>query len=139
MADRTPLYVRLPSAHAERLDRAAFELKASKQDIVSGLIARYVDPGSTDRLRRVVIEAGEDAIATGSHSFTPASPGEVLTLAELAAMLQVDEDDARELAEAGEIPGRRIGEDWRFARGAVLRWLAGDQPGPLSANPTVGF
>ena len=128
MGHRTPLYVRLPSAQAERLDRAAFELKASKQDIVSGLIARYVDPGSTDRLRRVVIEAGEDPIATGSHSFTPATPGEVLTLPELADLLQVDEDAARELAEAREVPGRRIGDEWRFARSAVLRWLAGDEP-----------
>jgi excisionase family DNA binding protein len=126
MSDRTPLYVRLPSAQAERLDRAAFELKASKQDIVSGLIARYVAPGSTDRLRRVVIEAGEDAMATGRHSFTPADPGEVLTLDELAALLQVDEDAARDLAEAGDLPGRKIGGEWRFARGAVLRWLGGD-------------
>jgi excisionase family DNA binding protein len=125
---RTPLYVRLPSAHAERLDRAAFELKASKQDIVSGLIARYVDAGSIDRLRRVVVEAGEDPIATGSHSFTPALPGEVLTLAQLAELLQVEEDDARELAESRQIPARRIGDEWRFARSAVLRWLAGDEP-----------
>src|SRR5688572_22787100 len=105
---RTPLYVRLPQSHAERLDRAAFELKASKQDIVSGLIGRYVEPGSTDRLRRVVIEAGEEAMATGRHSFTPADPGEVLTLVHLAELLQVDEDAARELAEAGEVPGRKI-------------------------------
>ena len=128
MSDRTPLFVRLPSAHAERLDRAAFELKASKQDIVSGLIARYVDTGSTDRLRRVVVEAGEDPIATGSHSFTPATPGEVLTLEQLAELLQVDEADARELADARQIPGRRIGDEWRFARSAVLRWLGGDEP-----------
>ena len=134
MADRTPLYVRLPAAHAERLDRAAFELKASKQDIVSGLIARYVDAGSTDRLRRVVIEAGEEQMATGRHSFTPAAEGEVLTLVELAELLQVPEEDARELAEAREIPGRRIGEEWRFARSAVLRWLAGD-----AAKPPAGF
>lgn len=126
-ADRTPLFVRLPSAHAERLDRAAFELKASKQDIVSGLIARYVEPGSTDRLRRVVIEAGEEPMATGRHSFTPADPGEVLTVAQLADLLQVDEDAARELAEAGEVPGRQVGGEWRFAREAVLRWLAGEE------------
>jgi excisionase family DNA binding protein len=132
MSDRTPLYVRLPSAHAERLDRAAFELKASKQDIVSGLIARYIDPGSTDRLRRVVIEAGDEPMATGRHSFTPAAEGEVLTLTQLAELLQIEEEDARELAEARELPGRRIGGEWRFARSAVLRWLAGD-------TPAVGF
>ena len=37
MADRTALFVRIPAADAERLDRAAFELKASKQDLVAGL------------------------------------------------------------------------------------------------------
>ena len=125
---RTPLYVRLPEAHAERLDRAAFELKASKQDIVSGLIARYVEPGSTDRLRRVVIEAGEDQMATGRHSFTPADPGEVLTLAQLAELLQVEEEAASELADAGELPGRKVGGEWRFARSAILRWLGGEAP-----------
>ena len=136
MSERTPLYVRLPSAHAERLDRAAFELKASKQDIVAGLIGRYVGADSTDRLRRVVIEAGEEPMATGRHSFTPAAEGEVLTLAQVADLLQVEEEDARELAEAREIPGRRIGEEWRFARSAVLRWLAGDTG---AAKPPAGF
>jgi excisionase family DNA binding protein len=133
MSERTPLYVRLPSAHAERLDRAAFELKASKQDIVSGLIARYVDPGATDRLRRVVIEAGEEPMTTGRHSFFPSGPAEVLTLAQLAELLQVDEDAAQELADAGEIPARRVGGEWRFARAAVLRWLGGE------ATPKLGF
>ena len=132
MSQRTPLYVRLPQAQAERLDRAAFELKASKQDIVSGLIARYVDPGATDRLRRVVIEAGEEPMATGRHTFIPSAPAEVLTLAQLAELLQVEEDAARELADAGEIPARRVGGEWRFARSAVLRWLAGE-------SPKVGF
>ena len=127
-ASRTPLYVRLPQAHAERLDRAAFELKASKQDIVSGLIARYVEPGATDRLRRVVIEAGEEPMATGRHTFIPSAPAEVLTLAHLAELLQVEEEAARELADAGEIPGRRVGGEWRYARSAVLRWLAGESP-----------
>ena len=136
MSDRTPLYVRLPTAQAERLDRAAFELKASKQDIVAGLIGRYVDPGSTDRLRRVVIEAGEEQMATGRHTFTPAAEGDVLTLAQLADLLQVEEEAAAELAGAGEIPGRRIGEEWRFARWAVLRWLAGDTGAP---KPPAGF
>jgi hypothetical protein len=27
-------------------------------------------------------------------------------------------------AEAGELPGRRIGGDWRFPRAALLKWLA---------------
>ena len=31
----------------------------------------------------------------------------------------------RALAEAGELPGRRIGGDWRFPRAALLEWLGG--------------
>jgi excisionase family DNA binding protein len=132
---RTPLYVRLPTAHAERLDRAAFELKASKQDIVTGLIAHYVNPSAPDGLRRIVIDALEEPMGTGSHSFT-AVTGDVLTLEQLAELLQVDEDDARALAEAGDIPGRRIGSQWRFARVAVLRWLATDA---VPSPPLRGF
>jgi excisionase family DNA binding protein len=124
--DRTPLYVRLPPHHAERLDRAAFELKASKQDIVTGLISRYVDRASSDSLRRILIEAGEDAMPTGRHSFTPAAPTDVLTLEQVADLLQVEQEAAAELADGGELPGRRIGEEWRFSRDAVLRWLAGE-------------
>jgi excisionase family DNA binding protein len=30
-----------------------------------------------------------------------------------------------ELAEAGTLPGRRIGEQWRFSRPALIEWLAG--------------
>src|SRR5215212_11475185 len=121
--DRTPLYVRLPPHQAERLDRAAFELKASKQDIVTGLISRYVDRASSDSLRRILIEAGEDQMPTGRHSFTPAVPTDVLTLEQTADLLQVEADAVRDLAEEGELPGRRIGEEWRFSRHAVIRWL----------------
>jgi excisionase family DNA binding protein len=28
------------------------------------------------------------------------------------------------MAAAGELPGRRIGQKWRFSRRAVLDWLA---------------
>jgi excisionase family DNA binding protein len=30
----------------------------------------------------------------------------------------------RQLAESGDLPGRRIGGEWRFARAALLAWLA---------------
>jgi excisionase family DNA binding protein len=40
------LFVRIPSEHARRLDRAAFELRVSKQSLVSELVERYVDPDS---------------------------------------------------------------------------------------------
>jgi glyoxylate reductase len=37
----------------------------------------------------------------------------------------VEEDTVRALAESGELPGRRRGDEWRFARAAVLDWPAG--------------
>ena len=62
MPDRTALFVRVPAEDAERLDRAAFALKASKQDLVAGLLARYVDPGSPEGLASLRGLTGEMAL-----------------------------------------------------------------------------
>lgn len=131
---KTALYVRIPATEAAKLDRAAFELKASKQDLIAGLVERYVDPHSPGGLqalqalatgrRRVTVETTDDSLTVGRHSFQPAEPTEVLTLAQLAELLQADEESVRALAESGDVPGRRIGDDWRFVRSAVLEWLA---------------
>ena len=128
-ADRSPLYVRIPTAEARKLDRAAFELGAPKQDLVAGLVARYVDPGDLDALsdlagtRRVTVETADDSLTVGRHSFQP-GPAEVLTLDELADLLQAAPEDLARMAEAGDLPGRRIAGEWRFSRRAVLDWLA---------------
>jgi Helix-turn-helix domain len=34
------------------------------------------------------------------------------------------EDAVAELAEQGELPGRKLAGEWRFAREAVVDWLA---------------
>jgi len=120
MQERTALYVRIPNAAAEKLDRAAFELKRSKQD----LIATLVSTADLDELRRVTLETTDDALAIGHASFRAFSPPDVLSVAQLAEWLQVDESAIAELAEAGELPGRRLAGEWRFAREAVLDWLA---------------
>ena len=72
MADRTALFVRIPAADAERLDRAAFELKASKQDLVAGLVARYVDPATAEGLDALRTIAG--GLELGRHEFPAAEP-----------------------------------------------------------------
>ncbi|SRR5712691_13062276 len=133
-AHRTGLFVRIPSTEAEKLDRAAFELKTPKQDLVSGLVARYVDPGSPKGLaslrslcssrRTITVESADDALVVGQHSFRPNQVPEVMTLADVAQLLQSDEASVEALAEKGELPGRRIGDEWRFAGRAVLDWLA---------------
>jgi excisionase family DNA binding protein len=48
----------------------------------------------------------------------------VLTLEGVAELLAVEPEEVAALAESGDLPGRRIGGAWRFARGAVLAWLA---------------
>ena len=48
----------------------------------------------------------------------------MLTLEELAELLSLDVESTRALAERGELPGRKLGEEWRFSRSAVLDWLS---------------
>ena len=132
----TALYVRLPHAEFDKLDRAAGALATNKKAIVTTLVERYVDPDSQHGLddlrttlaaapRRVTIDLGSDATTVGHHAFTPTPPPEVLTAAQAAELLQIPEAELLALAEAGEIPGRRLGEHWRFSRPALVDWLAG--------------
>ncbi len=121
MSDRTPLYVRLPTAQADRLREAAHQLGRSKQDLVAGLVARY---GDTDTLRRVTVESRDDQLTVGHAESRPLAPPDVLTVAQLAEWLQVDAAAIEELAEQGDLPGRKLAGEWRFAREAVLDWLA---------------
>jgi excisionase family DNA binding protein len=124
MTDERPLFVRLPAPEAEKLDRAAHSLRLPKKDLVTALIARHLD--TVEDQRRVVVELGSDALTVGHASVRPAEPPEVLSLAQLSELVQVPEADLAAMAEAGELPGRRIGGEWRFSRAAVLAWLAGD-------------
>src|SRR3954454_19815562 len=123
---RTALYVRIPQSQAEKLDRAAFELKVPKQDLIAGLVQDMkIAPGFTRR-RTEVVEV-DDALSVGRASFLPAEPREVLTLADVAELLQVEEGVVGSMAEAGELPGRKLGEDWRFSRAALIAWLGGEE------------
>jgi excisionase family DNA binding protein len=129
------LYVRLPHAEFAKLDRAAEALATNKKALVTALVSHYVDPDSAagvDRLRnlaasikRVTVELPEQGMTVGHHAFTPAPQPEVLTPGQAAELLQVTEDEVVALAGAGTLPGRRIGEHWRFSRPALIAWLAG--------------
>ena len=50
---------------------------------------------------------------------------EVLTLNEAAAYLRVSEADVVKLATSHELPGRKIGEEWRFLKQGLEDWLLG--------------
>ena len=121
MTAEKPLFVRLPAAEAAKLDQASHELRVPKKDLVTALVAR----AEFDELRRVVVEVGKDELTVGRADFRPNPAPEVLTLVQAAELLQLEPDAVAELAAAGEIPGRRIGEEWRFSRAAVLAWLGG--------------
>jgi excisionase family DNA binding protein len=129
------LYVRLPHHEFEKLDRAAEALSTNKKAIVTSLVSRYVDPDSPAGLdtlrdgleppRRVTINMPDDSLAVGHHAFTPSPLPDVLTPQQAADLLQVTQEEVVELAEAGTLPGRRIGKQWRFSRPALIEWLAG--------------
>jgi excisionase family DNA binding protein len=48
---------------------------------------------------------------------------EVLTLFEAAQYLRVPEAEILELVRGRDLPGRRIGDQWRFLKAALQDWL----------------
>ena len=50
---------------------------------------------------------------------------EVLDLREAAVLLGLDEQVVADEAARGNLPGRRIGGQWRFSRAHLLAWLGG--------------
>jgi len=62
-----------------------------------------------------------------------AAPPEVMDLEEAAALLRLAPETLRTLAEAQRIPARRVGEEWRFSRQALLEWLGKADARPPAA------
>ena len=102
-----PLYVRLPDEAAEKLHQAAFELGLPKQDIVTSLL--------------------QDHLTVGRAEFFPNQAEDVLTTEEAAELLRSDAATVIAMAEDGKLPGRKIGDEWRFAREALMRWLSAEE------------
>lgn len=48
---------------------------------------------------------------------------EVLNAQQAAEFLGVNPYTVRAKARLGEIPGRKVGREWRFSRTALLEWL----------------
>jgi len=48
----------------------------------------------------------------------------VLNAEQAGQFLQIEEAVVIELAEAGRLPGRKLGAAWRFSRAALVAWLA---------------
>jgi excisionase family DNA binding protein len=52
----------------------------------------------------------------------------ILTLDELAAYLKLSPATLQQQAEQGHLPGRKIGDDWRFLQAAIDDWLRAAPP-----------
>lgn len=126
--DEVALFVRLPFEEADKLDRFAFERRLPKRDIVRRLVAEHLDEADVIWQRPTPAPplTPDAGFVVGRAELTPAAATDVLTVEQAAELLQVEPDAVRALAESGELPGRRIGEEWRFLRAAVLGWLGGD-------------
>ena len=112
------LFARVPASTGKTLSRAAIELGRPKQEVIAELVERYAD---------TLGEGFTFGRATGA-----AGPPEVLTPHQLADLLQIDVESVLSLAAAGEIPGRKLKDAWRFSRRAVIDWLAADSERPAA-------
>jgi hypothetical protein len=126
------LFVRLPAAAVDKLDRAAEALGMRKKDLVASLVSKYVDPDSQRGLttlgtlstHRVTVDVRDAMPAHGAYSFQPYDPPEVMNAEQAGQFLQVDEAIVIAMAESGALPARKLGADWRFARAALVAWLS---------------
>jgi len=100
----------------------------SKQDVVGRLLTSSMAmPGDA--------ESPEES-ATGHAA--PVPPPIALTVAEVAAALRVDEVAVVERIDAGDLPARRLGAEWRVGREALVDWLGeSDVRRPAGFRPTA--
>ena len=106
-----PLFVRLPAPESDRLSELAHTTGRSKRQLVGEAVRRHLEDSGELIVGRAELQAPLPA---------------VMTLPEAAALLRVEEQALAEAAGRGELPGRRLGEQWRFSQEALLAWVAGN-------------
>lgn len=149
------LYVKLPANAVEKLRKAAQVLGVHKKDLVAGLVTAYVDPdtrrglsalgammspANTEVPRKPLYDAGGPTLGAYAFQAYDAPPlPEVMNAEQAAQLLQLEAKLVIELADAGELPGRKLGVVWRFSRTALLAWLADPTfPTPRSVRVPLG-
>lgn len=105
--EQVPLYVRLAVDSAERLERAASTSGRSKRSLIEDAVRTHLT---------------DDGLVLGRASLRE-EPLAILTIEEAAELLRLDTSVLLAAAESGQVPGRQIGKEWRFARDALLDWL----------------
>ena len=110
MVEKAALFVRLPT-----------EVMASVDELVK----------VTGRTKQALVtEFVEAAVGSASGVACKSEPSSaVLDLDEVALLLRLQPDQVVSRVGDGDLPGRRFGDEWRFSREAVMRWLDGaDKP-----------
>lgn len=105
--DQVPVYVRLAADSAERLERAVSTSGRSKRSLIEDAVRAHL---------------ADDGLVVGRVALREEAPA-ILTLEEAAELLRLDTSVLLMAAESGQVPGRQIGEEWRFSREALLDWL----------------
>jgi excisionase family DNA binding protein len=62
------------------------------------------------------------------------SPGDVLTIEELAAYLKIPKSTLYKIVREGKIPSQKVGRHWRFLKGAIDHWLDEMRAGESSSG-----
>jgi excisionase family DNA binding protein len=107
-SDDSPLFVRLPAADAQQLEMAVAASGKTKRQLVSEAVREHLT---------------DDGMVVGRVSIQETGD-EVMTLAETAALLKLEEPAVLTAAESHELPGQKIAGHWRFSRRALFAWLS---------------
>ena len=65
-----------------------------------------------------------------------ASADAVMTIEELAMYLRIGKSTLYRLAQAGKVPGQKVGRHWRFHRATIEQWLARHPEFPAQEEKT---
>jgi excisionase family DNA binding protein len=73
------------------------------------------------------------------HAAADGPSAEVLDLDQAATLLRVEPALVREMAEQRRLPGRQLGNNWRFSRSGLIAWLNGGPvtPAQVPAEPAT--
>jgi excisionase family DNA binding protein len=106
MGEKAALYVRVPAHVMASVDELVRATGRTKQ----ALITEFV----------------ENAVCAAPTAQSPADTSngpKICDLDEVAEMLRVSPEQVLARVADGALPGRLFGNDWRFSRDAVMRWL----------------
>jgi excisionase family DNA binding protein len=63
------------------------------------------------------------------------APKEVLTIDEAAELLGVSVKTFNKVLHSENIPGRKIGREWKFSRRALIEWIGAGKSGDFYREP----